>query len=331
MFIYIILAVMEVPKELPTIEVTVPPGVISMTKYTNLERFEDVFNDDFSISTLMELYKKNETKTNKKSTISFFENDFEELLGVEIFLTKKLLKIEDDSVVKELLKKVALFFFSHKKTKNGKSTYQLNLSDKNITKNKENFLKFCSENNLVDVEKTFIDIFSIIFNINHLVIQVKKTLDLSAQIKKFSFNISVKKITSDSSDFHSIKDRNESHSSYILDYKHDMYEILNKDRLINQSITSFSFVKNPAHFSVENINNFFLNIQSFDVHLFQMNSEASYKIIQFISSLFNAENLKQRLKVVKKIAPGKDLSVGTVNKVCTCTLIFGGEEQKNNE
>ena len=63
MFIYIILAVMEVPKELPTIEVTVPPGVISMTKYTNLERFEDVFNDDFSISTLMELYKKNETKT----------------------------------------------------------------------------------------------------------------------------------------------------------------------------------------------------------------------------------------------------------------------------
>ena len=32
MFVYIILAVMEVPKELP-IEVTVPPGVISMTKY----------------------------------------------------------------------------------------------------------------------------------------------------------------------------------------------------------------------------------------------------------------------------------------------------------
>ena len=62
MFIYIILAVMEVPKELPTIEVTVPPGVISMTKYTNLERFEDVFNDDFSISTLMELYKKNDKK-----------------------------------------------------------------------------------------------------------------------------------------------------------------------------------------------------------------------------------------------------------------------------
>ena len=80
MFIYIILAVMEVPKELPTIEVTVPPGVIGM--YNSIHEFrgfEDVFNDDFSISTLMELYRKMETKTNKKSTI-FFENDFEELL-----------------------------------------------------------------------------------------------------------------------------------------------------------------------------------------------------------------------------------------------------------
>ena len=38
MFIYIILAVMEVPKELPTIEVTVPPGVIQYdTVYMNLE------------------------------------------------------------------------------------------------------------------------------------------------------------------------------------------------------------------------------------------------------------------------------------------------------
>ena len=109
-----------------------------------------------------------------------------------------------------------------------------------------------------------------------------------------------------------------------------MYEILDKNRLINQSITSFSFVKNPAHFSVETINNFFLNIQDFDVHLFQMNSEVSSKISQFISSFFNAKNLKQRLKVVEKIAPGKDLSVGTVNKICTCTYSCVVVEKNND-